>query len=162
VLEQVIRFPLGLSTMRTPANSPLPGHLLAELGPAGRTASMVLLGLGALVVALWLFLRPPQTVRQAADRLAAGVSVAFLLAPAGRFGYLELPLLLVLWPRLALAPGGTAAEPEARTEPTAPTERGTPAASAEPAEPAALAHPAELAELAMATAAGAEERGLRE
>ena len=103
VVEQVIRFPLGLSRMRTPANSPLPGHLLAELGPAGRTASLVLLGLGGAGVALWLFLRPPRTVVQAADRLAAGVAVAFLLAPAGRFGYLELPVLLFLWPRLAAA-----------------------------------------------------------
>ena len=102
VLDQVIRFPLGLSAMHTPADSPLPGHLLAELGPAGRTASLVLLGLGALGVALWLFLRPPHTVVQAGDRLAAGVAVAFLLAPAGRFGYLELPVLLALWPRLAL------------------------------------------------------------
>ncbi|WP_225447350.1 glycosyltransferase 87 family protein [Streptacidiphilus sp. PB12-B1b] len=102
VVEQVVRFPLGLSRMHTPANSPLPGHLLAELGPAGRTASLVLLGLGGAAVALWLFLRPPRTAVQAADRLAAGVAVAFLLAPAGRFGYLELPVLLFLWPRLAL------------------------------------------------------------
>jgi hypothetical protein len=101
VVEQVIRFPLGLSSMRTPANSPLPGHLLAELGPDGRIASLVLLGLGGVGVALWLFLRPPRNLVQAADRLAAGVAVAFLLAPAGRFGYLELPVLLVLWPRLA-------------------------------------------------------------
>jgi len=101
VLEQVIRFPLGLSPMRTPANSPLPGHLLAELGSGGRLASLVLLGLGGLGVALWLLLRPPGSATQAADRLAAGVAVAFLLAPAGRFGYLDLPVLLVLWPRLA-------------------------------------------------------------
>ena len=102
VLEQVVRFPLGLSRLRTPANSPLPGHLLAELGPDGRVASLVLLGAGGAAVALWLLLRPPSTVTQAADRLAAGVAVAFLLAPAGRFGYLELPILLLLWPRLAL------------------------------------------------------------
>jgi hypothetical protein len=175
VLEQVIRFPLGLSGMRTPANSPLPGHLLAELGPAGRTASMVLLGVGALVVALWLFLRPPQTVRQAADRLAAGVAVAFLLAPAGRFGYLELPLLLLVWPRLALAPDGTTAEPGVPAEPVA---------AADPAVPLDLADLTDLADLAelavtatvpvasgsgsgmphprVAAATGAEERGHRE
>ncbi len=102
IAEQVIRFPLGLSRLRTPADSPLPGHLLAELGPDGRIASFVLLGLGGVAVACWLLVRPPRTVVQAADRLAVGVGVAFLLAPAGRFGYLELPALLLLWPRLAV------------------------------------------------------------
>lgn len=101
IVEQVIRFPLGMSTMRTPADSPLPGHLLAELGTGGRIASFVLLALGGAAVTAWIVLRPPRTALQAADRLAIGVSVAFLLAPAGRFGYLELPVLLLLWPRLA-------------------------------------------------------------
>ncbi|MEZ0091298.1 glycosyltransferase 87 family protein [Streptacidiphilus sp. EB129] len=110
VLEQVIRFPLGLSSVRTPADSPLPGHLLAQLGPGGRLASFALLALGGALVTLWLVLRPPRSVTAAADRLAAGVAVAFLLAPAGRFGYLELPILLVLWPRLATRAAELAAE----------------------------------------------------
>lgn len=101
MLDQVVRFPLGLTAVRTPADSPLPGHLLAGLGPVGRGADVALLVLGALGVALWLWLSPPGTARQAADRLAVGVSIAFLLAPAGRFGYLQLPALLLLWPRLA-------------------------------------------------------------
>ncbi|MFC1435255.1 glycosyltransferase family 87 protein [Streptacidiphilus sp. N1-3] len=103
VAEQVIRFPLGMSTMRTAAASPLPGHLLAGLGAGGRTADFVLLALGGAAVAGWVLRRPPRTALQAADRLAVGVSIAFLLAPAGRFGYLELPALLLLWPRLATA-----------------------------------------------------------
>ncbi|MBC3843775.1 DUF2029 domain-containing protein [Streptacidiphilus sp. 4-A2] len=121
VVEQVIRFPLGLSAMRTPADSPLPGHLLAELGPGGRVASLVLLGLGGVGVALWLVLRPPVGVVAAADRLAAGVAVAFLLAPAGRFGYLDLPVLLLLWPRLAAGSLRAGAEPgpEPGAEPVA-------------------------------------------
>ncbi|WP_075003704.1 glycosyltransferase 87 family protein [Streptacidiphilus jiangxiensis] len=102
MVEQVVRFPLGLSTVRTPAGSPLPGHILAELGPAGRTASLVLFGLSGLAVCVWLLVRPPRDARSACDRLALGVALAFLLAPAGRFGYLQLPVLLVLWPRLAL------------------------------------------------------------
>jgi hypothetical protein len=101
VLEQVIRFPLGMSRIKTPAGSPLPGHLLAGLGPMGRVASFTLLAVGCLAVAVWLLRRPPRSTVQAADRLALGVALAFLLAPAGRFGYLQLPLLLVLWPRLA-------------------------------------------------------------
>ncbi len=149
-LEQVVRFPLGLSRLRTPANSPLPGHLLAELGPDGRIASLVLLGAGGAAIALWLLLRPPHTVTQAADRLAAGVAVAFLLAPAGRFGYLELPVLLVLWPRLALGrrtPG--AAEPgEALLRPLFQrAEAASGAAAADAAVEAAVA--AAVAEAAM-------------
>jgi hypothetical protein len=104
IVEQVVRFPLGLSRMHTPADSPLPGHLLADLGPGGRIACFVLLGLGGAAVAVWIAVSPPYTVVQAADRLAVGVSVAFLLAPAGRYGYLELPALLLLWPRLARPP----------------------------------------------------------
>jgi phosphatidylinositol alpha-1,6-mannosyltransferase len=102
MLEQVVRFPLGLSKVRTPAGSPLPGHILAQFGPAGRTASLVLFGLSGLAVCVWLLARPPRDARSACDRLAIGVALAFLLAPAGRFGYLQLPVLLMLWPRLAL------------------------------------------------------------
>ncbi len=102
MLEQVVRFPLGLSKVRTPAGSPLPGHILAQMGPYGRTASLVLFGLSGLLVCVWLVVRPPRDARAACDRLALGVALAFLLAPAGRFGYLQLPVLLVLWPRLAV------------------------------------------------------------
>ncbi|MBF9071635.1 glycosyltransferase 87 family protein [Streptacidiphilus fuscans] len=112
MLEQVIRFPLGLSSVRTPADSPLPGHLLAELGPAGRMGSLALLGLGGLAICVWLVVRPPQNARAACDRLALGVATAFLLAPAGRFGYLQLPALLFLWPRLALHAGPDAPDAE--------------------------------------------------
>ncbi|MFE9425171.1 glycosyltransferase 87 family protein [Kitasatospora sp. NPDC006697] len=98
---QVVRYPLGLTAVRTPAGSPLPGKLLADLGPAGHTAALALMLAGGLAVGGWLLLRPPATAAAAADRLAAGLTTAFLLAPAGRFGYLALPAVLVCWPRLA-------------------------------------------------------------
>jgi len=101
--EQVVRFPLGLSRMPTPAGSPLPGHLLASFGGPGRAVALALLGVAAAGLAAWLVRRPPVTAVQACDRLAAGLGAAFLLAPEGRFGYLQLPVLLVLWPRLAAA-----------------------------------------------------------
>jgi hypothetical protein len=99
--EQVVRFPLGLAVVRTPAGSPLPGRMLAELGPTGHLVSLVLLGLGGLLVTLWLLASPPRSAIAACDLLAAGLTVAFVLAPAGRFGYLALPAVLALWPRLA-------------------------------------------------------------
>ncbi|GAA2146939.1 glycosyltransferase 87 family protein [Kitasatospora kazusensis] len=101
LLEQVVRFPLGLTAVPTPAGSPLPGRVLAGLGPVGHAVSLALLCLGSVAVAGWLLVRPPTGAVAACDRLAAGLTVAFALAPAGRFGYLALPTVLVLWPRLA-------------------------------------------------------------
>ncbi|MFJ3826567.1 glycosyltransferase 87 family protein [Streptomyces sp. NPDC090046] len=103
--HQVFAFPTGRAQVPTPASSPLPGHLLAELGPWGWYLTVGLLLAGGLAVALSLFARPPRTVVAAADRLALGLTLAFLLAPAGRFGYLALPLLLVVWARSVTPPG---------------------------------------------------------
>ncbi|MFB7612649.1 glycosyltransferase 87 family protein [Kitasatospora sp. NPDC056181] len=99
--EQVVRFPLGLTAIQTPAGSPLPGKVLAGFGPTGHTVSLVLMTVGGLGVAIWLVARPPVSAIAAADLLAAGLAIAFMLAPAGRFGYLALPVVLLIWPRLA-------------------------------------------------------------
>ncbi|MGW0366590.1 glycosyltransferase 87 family protein [Streptomyces sp. NPDC002990] len=104
MVEQVLAFPTGRGELRTPASSPLPGRLLAELGPYGWYAAVGLLLAGGLAVAVSLVLRPPCGLVPAADRLAAGLCLAFLLAPAGRFGYLALPVVLAVWARLV--PGG--------------------------------------------------------
>jgi hypothetical protein len=102
--DQVVRFPLGLTAVHTPAGSPLPGKVLAGFGPTGHTISLTLLCLGALGVTLWLLAYPPTSAVAACDVLAVGLTVAFTLAPAGRFGYLALPAVLMIWPRLAANP----------------------------------------------------------
>ncbi|MCB5164139.1 glycosyltransferase 87 family protein [Streptomyces bambusae] len=99
--EQVLAFPTGRGDLETPADSPLPGGLLADLGPWGWYAAVALLLAGGAAVALSLVVRPPYDLVSAADRLALGLCTAFLLAPAGRFGYLVLPVVLVVWARLA-------------------------------------------------------------
>ncbi|MEU8923743.1 glycosyltransferase family 87 protein [Kitasatospora sp. NPDC048545] len=99
--EQVVRFPLGMTAIRTPAGSPLPGKVLAGFGPTGHTISLALMTVALVGVAIWLLARPPVSAIAAADLLAAGLAIAFMLAPAGRFGYLALPVVLVIWPRLA-------------------------------------------------------------
>ncbi|MEU4847953.1 glycosyltransferase 87 family protein [Streptomyces gilvosporeus] len=101
MVEQVLAFPTGQGAVRTPADSPLPGHLIAELVPGGWYVTVGLLLLGAVAVTVSLVLRPPSGIVAAVDRLSAGLSVAFLLAPAGRFGYLALPLVLMVWARWA-------------------------------------------------------------
>ncbi|MFE4519497.1 glycosyltransferase 87 family protein [Kitasatospora sp. NPDC056783] len=99
--EQVVRFPLGMTAIRTPAGSPLPGKVLAGFGPTGHAISLSLMTVALIGVAIWLLARPPVSAIAAADLLAAGLAIAFMLAPAGRFGYLALPVVLVIWPRLA-------------------------------------------------------------
>ncbi|MEW2368096.1 glycosyltransferase 87 family protein [Streptomyces sp. NPDC006656] len=103
--EQVLAFPTGRGAFTTPASSPMPGRLLADLGPAGWYAAVGLLLAGGLAVGISLAVRPPRDLVAAADRLALGLCLAFLLAPAGRFGYLALPVLLAVWSRLVRADG---------------------------------------------------------
>ncbi|MFE6639163.1 glycosyltransferase 87 family protein [Streptomyces tendae] len=92
--RNVVAFPLGLTATASPAGSPLPGHLLAAHVPGGRVIALVLLTCGALLIGVSLAVRPPQTVRAAAWRLALGLGLATALMPATRFGYLVYPLLL--------------------------------------------------------------------
>ncbi|MFF8593572.1 glycosyltransferase 87 family protein [Streptomyces sp. NPDC015220] len=109
LVRQVFAFPMGRGPWETPAASPLPGRLLAGLGPTGWYAAAALLLAGGLAVAVSLVARPPHGLVCAADRLAAGLCVAFLLAPAGRFGYLALPAALAVLARLL--GGGRREEP---------------------------------------------------
>lgn len=96
-------FPLGLTRHRTPAASPLPGHLLATAGPAGKWAALALLAASALAFAGWLALRPPSTTDATAVRLAVALAVLFTLAPAARWGYYAYPLILLGWLKLSRA-----------------------------------------------------------
>ncbi|MFJ9618944.1 glycosyltransferase family 87 protein [Streptomyces noursei] len=105
--ENVLAFPLGLGTTASPAESPLPGRLLAAHVPGGTLIAMVLLAVAALGIAASLLIRPPRTVPAAADRLAMGLTLAMALMPATRFGYLVYPLVLWAWPRLAHAAAGS-------------------------------------------------------
>ncbi|UYM26416.1 hypothetical protein NQP46_29680 [Streptomyces albus] len=75
-----------------------------------------------------------------------GLCVAFLFAPAGRFGYFALPLLLVVWSRLATGalPGARSPAPLLRrgappTERPAALSRATPPHAAHPSPPSTAA-----------------------
>ncbi|MFD8598576.1 glycosyltransferase [Kitasatospora sp. NPDC059646] len=146
MVRQVFAFPLGLGAWRTPAASPLPGRLLAQLGPGGWWPALVALLLGGCAVALSLVLRPPVGAVAAADRLAIGLALAFLLAPAGRFGYLALPVFLAVFMRLAGPPphaaGLTTAPPtaEAATTATGPCPAAHPRSRPRPSRTAARKH----------------------
>ncbi|MGI5167541.1 glycosyltransferase 87 family protein [Spirillospora sp. CA-253888] len=96
-VENVVRFPLGLAGVESPADSPMPGRLLAGLGTYGHVAALVLLVLAALAMAVSLLVRPPRDLRSAALRLALGLLLAAALMPATRWGYLVYPAVLACW-----------------------------------------------------------------
>ena len=109
-LQNTVLFPLGLSAHKTPAASPLPGHLLATTGMAGHWAAVALLTAAGLGFAVSLIVRPPADGRAAAWRLALGLAVMFTLAPATRWGYFVYPVGLVGWMVLTRPPAAVSPE----------------------------------------------------
>ena len=108
LVQNTIAFPLGLASIKSQAVSPLPGRLLAETGPAGHLAAVVLLALAGLAVLASLLFWPPRTVPAAIWRLIIGLTAMFVLAPATRFGYFVYPVGLLVWlevSRMGLAAG---------------------------------------------------------
>jgi hypothetical protein len=96
-VENTVLFPLGLTKYKTPAASPLPGHLLAMTGSTGHLAAVALLLAAGLGFAISLIVRPPADARGAAFRIALGLAVMFTLAPATRWGYFVYPIGLIGW-----------------------------------------------------------------
>ena len=101
LLRNTLAYPLGLTAAKSPAASPLPGHLLATLGSGGHLAALALLALAGLATAASLWASPPATPAAAARRIATGLAALFLLSPATRFGYFTYPIALYWWAALA-------------------------------------------------------------
>jgi hypothetical protein len=114
-LANTVLYPLGLAKVASPAASLLPGHLLADTGAVGHWAALVLMALAGAGVGAWLIVRPPRDAHGAGWRLALGLALVFVLAPASRVGYFVYPLglaawlLLSRWPEL---PGDLSVDPE--------------------------------------------------
>ena len=126
VVSNTILFPLGLTKIKSPAASFLPGHLIAEAWGPGHLVAIGLVLLAGLGVAASLILRPPRDERAAGWRLVTGLVLMFAFAPASRFGYAVYPLGLACWLLLAgpadgptvPAGGHPAASQRGRTEHT--------------------------------------------
>jgi hypothetical protein len=110
-LQNIVLFPLGLTKHKTPAASPLPGHLLAMTGMAGHWAAVGLLLAAGLGFATSFIVRPPLDAPAVAWRLALGLAVMFTLAPATRWGYFVYPIGLAGWLVLTRPPSVGAADP---------------------------------------------------
>lgn len=102
LVQNTVAYPLGLTQARSPAQSPLPGHLLASLGPAGHDAAVALLVLAGVAIAVSLVVRPPVSIQAAALLMALSLALMFALSPATRFGYFAYPIGLCGWVALAL------------------------------------------------------------
>ena len=93
-----IRFPLGLTKVKSPAASPLIGQELVKLFPGAKPELIALLGLVGLgLVGYGLWKWRPSNPQTAAGFSGLAMLLATLLAPATRFGYLIYPLNLLTW-----------------------------------------------------------------
>jgi phosphatidylinositol alpha-1,6-mannosyltransferase len=104
IRQNLIDYPLGTSKFKTVAASPLPGHVISQLGHAGHLTVDALLLLALIAFAAWLLARPPRDARDATVRLIAAYAVLFTLAPSTRYGYYAYPLALVGWLALTRGP----------------------------------------------------------
>jgi hypothetical protein len=125
LLDNTIKFPLGLASLQSAAASPLPGHVMADTGAAGHLIAIGLLVLAGVGIAASLVIRPPKTVPSAVWRLIIGLTLMFTLAPATRYGYFIYPLALLMWLAISQLGQRQAAPDAARAAP----EPGAPSAS---------------------------------
>jgi len=95
LFQNTVLYPLGMTRYRSYANSPLPGHLLADTGPVGRWAAIGLLCAVSLAVVASLVVRPPADILAVTWRLAVNLALLFILAPASRWGYFVYPAALL-------------------------------------------------------------------
>jgi hypothetical protein len=121
ILRNTVAYPLGLTTAKSPAQSPLPGHILAAtFGAAGHNAAIILLALTGLALTAWLVIAPPATPVKAARRIALGLTALFALSPATRFGYFTYPLALYGWAALSRSQRPLSSRDDMVTEPGLP------------------------------------------
>jgi uncharacterized membrane protein len=97
-VDNVIRFPLGLAGVSSPAASALPGHILVALFPHEHRVYVVVAGVVGLAVMLWFLARTPPRDAAAVTTFTGWVMlVGIMLAPATRVGYLLYPINLFIW-----------------------------------------------------------------
>ncbi|MGA2519497.1 MAG: glycosyltransferase family 87 protein [Acidimicrobiales bacterium] len=97
-IENVVRFPLGLAGVRSPAASPLIGHVVVSLFPGiHRLFTVLVAGVGLLVLGYVLARHRPHTPAALSRLVAWIMTIAILLAPATRVGYLLYPVDFFVW-----------------------------------------------------------------
>lgn len=97
-LDNVVRFPLGLAGIQSPAASPLLGHAVVSAFPGmHRAFTVAVAAAGGAVLLYVLTRRTPRSPAALARLLAWTMTVAILLAPATRIGYFLYPVDFFVW-----------------------------------------------------------------
>ncbi|HXW34827.1 MAG TPA: glycosyltransferase 87 family protein [Acidimicrobiales bacterium] len=97
-VENVVRFPLGLAGMSSPAASPLLGHALVSAFPQIHRGFTIVVALaGAAALAYVLVRHTPRSPWEVSRLLAWTMAIAILLAPATRIGYAIYPVDFFVW-----------------------------------------------------------------
>jgi hypothetical protein len=120
-----IRFPLGLTKVKSPAASPLIGQELLTLFPSAKpelVAMLAVIGLAAVGYGLWRW--TPTTLQSATAFCGAALLLATLIAPATRFGYLIYPVDMLTWAVLLRSPAPKLGEELPDAVPVSVTHRG--------------------------------------
>jgi hypothetical protein len=97
-VDNVIRFPLGLAGVASPAASPLPGHLFVTAFPGAHGAYVLVLVVGGLILLARRLIRKPPVDPAGVARLGGWVMLfGIVFAPATRVGYLLYAVNLFVW-----------------------------------------------------------------
>jgi Glycosyltransferase family 87 len=97
-LNNVVRYPLGLAKIGSPAASALPGHILISALPQLKHIFPIVLAAVGAVAITWILLRHrPRTVSDACRLAGWLMTGAILFAPATRVGYLLYPVNFFIW-----------------------------------------------------------------
>ena len=96
--DNVVRFPLGLAGITSPASSPLLGHAIVSWFPGiHRLFTVSVAAVGGLVLLFVLIRHTPRTVADLSRLLGFTMTVAIVVAPATRIGYLLYPIDFFIW-----------------------------------------------------------------
>ncbi|HYA68916.1 MAG TPA: glycosyltransferase family 87 protein [Acidimicrobiales bacterium] len=97
-VDNVVRFPLGLAGISSPAASPLLGHVVVSWFPGiHRLFTVGAVLAGCAVLGYVLVKHTPRSPAQVARLLGWVMTIGILLAPATRIGYLLYPVDFFIW-----------------------------------------------------------------
>jgi hypothetical protein len=92
-IDNVVRFPLGLAGITSPASSPLLGHAIVSWFPhIHRLFTVGVAGVGGLILLMVLIRHTPRSTGDLSRLLGWVMVVAIVVAPATRIGYLLYPV----------------------------------------------------------------------
>lgn len=100
-MSNVFAFPLGLTTVVSPAASALPGHVLTTLwSPLGHVLAPLAFAVGGYIGVSYARRHWPLDLSRMLAMLAVAFTVMICVATATRVGYLIYPLNFALWSRV--------------------------------------------------------------